>query len=138
MSRWHPWRHLRDTYPHVHVDTRKVLPPGVEGEWDGECAIVLHCELTQAERRCTLTHEIIHMERGWRPCSRLEAQLEEAIVVELTARRLITLDDLIDAVRWAPDHPDHRDLWVDCGVLRDRVRTLTDVERAQIAAAVGG
>lgn len=136
MSRWHPWRHMRENYPHVEVDTRSLLPLGVEGEWDSECTITLHCELTQAERRCTVTHEIIHMERGWDPQSAFEAEVEEAVVVELTARRLIPLDSLIDAIRWSPDAPDHRDLWVDCGVLLDRVRTLTDLERAQIAEAI--
>jgi len=26
MSRWHPWRHMRENYPHVEVDTRTALP----------------------------------------------------------------------------------------------------------------
>ena len=138
MSRWHPWRHMREHYPHVQVNTRCALPGGVEGEWHEECGIRLHWELTQLGRRCALTHEIIHMERGWAPRSLEEARLEEAIVVELTARRLIPLADLVDAIRWCPDAPDHRDLNVVPSVLTVRVRVLLQWERDVIRDAVEG
>ena len=60
---WHPWRHLRVRYPDVQVSCRHRLPDDVMGLQQGR-RIWLCRTLTQAERRCTLTHELVHRERG--------------------------------------------------------------------------
>jgi hypothetical protein len=89
--------------------------------------------LTQAERRCTLTHELVHRERGPVPADPASAAREELIVDEITARRLITLPHLVDGLRWTR-HPrelaDH--LWVDQPTLRTRMSTLDPIETAEL------
>jgi Zn-dependent peptidase ImmA (M78 family) len=98
--------------------------------------IVLSRLLGQAERRCTLTHELVHLERGPTSSDPRLAAGEERRVDEIAARLLIPLEELIDAIRWGQGHPDHDELWVDPPTLLARVRTLTDTERAMIAAAL--
>lgn len=62
-GRWHPWRMLRDRCIEVDVSCRGRLPDRVMGLQLGG-RIWLCATLTQAERRCTLTHELVHRERG--------------------------------------------------------------------------
>lgn len=137
MRRWHPWRHVEETYPEVDV-VLKTLPPGVQGEWDGGTRITLDCDLSAVGRWCALTHEIIHMERGWAPVSAADAEVEELAVVDLTARRLLPMEDLVSAVRWGRGLLDCRDLDVLPSVLSTRVRGLTKSEHKQLAKATRG
>ena len=137
-SRWHPWRQLRDHHPNVHVQCRHELHSTRMGIRHGE-RIWLCSTLTQAERRCTLTHEIVHVERGPVPAIPHMQMREEAIVDRITARRLIELDALIDALawnRWQVDADTAGELWVDLPTLRTRVQNLTDDERKYIDAEI--
>ncbi|MCK8674144.1 hypothetical protein M1M07_23910 [Rhodococcus sp. HM1] len=95
--------------------------------------IYLDCRLNQAGRRCTLTHEIEHLERGPAPDHPHFAALEEHIVEVLAARRLITLPHLLDAAVWT-QHPHElaEELWVTVETLTTRVAHLTREERAHI------
>ena len=61
--------------------------------------IVINAGLSRVEERCTLTHEIIHAERG--PVPAHHAAREERIVDAEAAERLIPLDALLEAMRWA-------------------------------------
>lgn len=128
---WHPWRHLRRHHPHVHVTTHQQLPAGLRAAWtlDG---IWLRPGLTQAERRCALTHELIHLERGPVPKQPVLAAAEERIVADLAARRLIPLGTLTEALHWV-DLADcdalAEELWVDDVTLRNRLQHLTQSER---------
>lgn len=129
---WHPWRHLRHHHPHLHVTTHQPLPPGLRAAWtlDG---IWLRPGLTQAERRCALTHEIIHLERGPVPAHPVLAAAEERVVADLAARRLIPLDSLAQALAWTTTpHDLAEDLWVDTHTLTIRLRHLTAGERAAV------
>lgn len=130
--RYHPWRALRHL-PHVDLVWSSAV---ARGRVDGT-TITLHPLLTQAERRSTLTHELVHLERGPVP-AHLE-QREEAVVEAIAARRLLGLDDLADAIVWH-DGVAHSgmadDLWVDRAILLARIRDLTDDERAYIEQAV--
>ena len=54
--------------------------------------VVLDRTLSQVERRCTLTHELEHIHRGPLSDDDHLAAREEAIVDELAARRLVTLN----------------------------------------------
>lgn len=99
---WHPWRALRVRYPEVAVSCRDRLPDRLMGLQQGH-RIWLCRTLTQAERRCTLTHELVHRERGPVPHDLAEADREEQIVNEISARRLITLPSLVDGLRWTRD-----------------------------------
>ncbi|MBZ4500140.1 hypothetical protein QRB41_00655 [Mycobacterium avium subsp. hominissuis] len=137
-QRWHPWRTLRTQHPDVEVSCRHRLPERIMGLQRG-CRIWLNRTLTQAERRCTLTHELVHRERGVVPLVGAAAVREERIVDEISARRLITLPALADGLRWTR-HPrelaDH--LWVDEPTLQTRMDTLDPIEVAELEHQLDG
>ncbi|MFH5231933.1 hypothetical protein [Antrihabitans spumae] len=138
MTKWHPWRHLRDRYPHVAVAYPDRVDLGCLGGWTVD-GIDIDCTSNQAERRCTLTHEIVHAERGPVPDDPYLGPKEERIVERITARRLIELDALIDALAWNRHRVDAEtavELWVDLPTLRTRVQNLTDDERRYIDAEI--
>ena len=86
--------------------------------------------LLQVEERCTLAHELIHIERGHRGCQppRIEADVERE-----AARRLIPLDLLGEALTWARCEAEAADeLCVDIATLRTRLADLTRAERARL------
>jgi len=134
--RFNPWRHLAAEHPDLHVDCRARLAPAIMGQWLTSGDLALSRLLGQAERRCTITHETVHVERGPVPADPRLAAREELVVDEIAARRLIPLGDLIDAIRWGQGDPDNEEMWVDLPTLQARVRTLTDAERAQISEAL--
>ncbi len=137
MTRFHPWRLLRDRHPDIDVLCTRDLTGDFLGEWRSTGGLELCSTLTQAERRCTLTHEIVHVERGPVPDDERLAQREEAIVDRITACRLIELDHLVDALawnRWRVDADTAGELWVDLPTLLIRVKNLTDDERRYIDA----
>lgn len=130
--RWHPWRHLARRHPHIHVTCSYTLREGTRGLIT-PAGIYLDCRLNQAGRRCTLTHEIIHLERGPVPDHPYLSAIEEHLVDVLAARRLITLPHLLDSLVWT-QYPDElaEELWVDVDTLTTRVEHLTREERAHI------
>lgn len=73
------------------------LPAGVAGLTDGQ-TIWLSPRLTTLGRRCTLAHELTHVERGIPPAGL--AAKEEVKVDRLTARKLTPLQKLKDALLW--------------------------------------
>lgn len=132
--RWHPWRHLQRCYPHIDVSFPSCLKFGCLGEWTAD-GITIDGTSNQRERRCTLTHEIVHIERGPVPNDPHLAVREERVVECITARRLISLETLIDALVWNRLRVDDElaeELWVDLPTLEHRVRDLTDGERRYI------
>lgn len=60
----HPWRALHVEWSHVRVDHVDDLPAGRLAVTDGESRIWMRRRLLQAERRCALAHELVHLERG--------------------------------------------------------------------------
>lgn len=130
---WHPWRHLRRHHPHWNVRFTE-LPDGVCGLTDFAAAeIVLDRDLTQVERRCTLTHELEHVARGPVVDDDQAAAREEAAVDELAARRLVSLRELMDALLWSDHEHDVADeLWVDVPTLKTRLATLAEHEHTAI------
>lgn len=130
---YHPWRHLREL-SYVGVFWRDRLPDDDLGQCLHEHdAVVMSRRQTQAERRSTITHELIHLERG-RPCVGFEGH-EERLVEREAARRLIPLEALIDALRWSQDeHELAEELWVDVDTVKIRLRHLTPAERRFISA----
>lgn len=102
VSGWSPWEAV-GRMPHVEV-RRVDLPPECGGEVTarrGERTwVLLDRGLTRAERRSTLTHALVHLERGTARSDHMPATWdavvvrEEHIVDGETARRLIPLDDL--------------------------------------------
>ena len=129
---FHPWRALRAL---THIDqVWRDLGDDQLGHYDHRChRVTLNTGLTQVERRCTLTHELVHAERG--PVAASHREREEVIVEGLAARRLIPLDALVDAMLWSLDESELADeLWVDVPTVTARLAGLTDAERAHVAA----
>ena len=127
---FHPWRHLREM---AHVVVEWTRPhPTAPGATDGRNVIWLDPRLLQVERRCVLTHELVHLEHGHRGCQ--PPAVEHAVRAE-TARRLVTLEDLERALPWS-EHLEvlAEDLWVTPTVLVDRFAALTVHERAHLRA----
>jgi len=91
--RFHPWRHLAATQPDLHVTCAATLRPGRMGVWCSPVEIALSRLLGQAERRCIITHEVVHVERGPVSADPRLAAREEVVVDEIAARRLIPLED---------------------------------------------
>lgn len=122
---FHPWRVLRTA---AHLTLYWAAMPHHRGLTDGRSTIVLHPDMLQVERRCTLAHELVHVDMGHTSgCNTAE---ERAVQAE-TARRLIPLHRLADTLAWALSHDEAADeLWVTPEVLTDRIEHLTPEELA--------
>lgn len=129
-----PWVHAAELDLLI---VHELLPRPYRGYWDAATkTITLHKRLSQTERRCTLTHELIHYERGddgqcasdWH-----RNRLEQLVHLE-AARRLIWLDDLATATILHPgdEHAQAEELWVDRRTLRARLAGLGDVEARRL------
>lgn len=128
----HPWRDLRSRED-VILSWRDDLPPRVKGVTDGR-DIWMSTKLIQVERRCTLTHELVHMDLGHSECQNEKVELR---VRRITAAQLIDTADLIEACKWASAPEEIADeLWVTLDVLEDRIRFLSPIERALIDHAI--
>lgn len=131
-ARYNPWRDLRDNWPHIAV---WIVP--MSGRLLGELDypnIYLRAGTTAAQRRSTLTHELVHLERGIYDCGPLTSR-EERLVHAEAARRLVTTDQLARVVRAGV-----RDagalaaaLEVDRETLRVRLGLLSDADRRRLA-----
>ena len=136
MSGYNPWRDLRDNWPEVRVVLRP-MPGRLLGELRYP-VIALRADTTAAQRRCTLAHEIVHLERGLHDCGPW-AEREERVVHEVAARRLIGVDALRRAVRELGGSADAAAvaalLDVDRETLRVRLGLLSPAERFWIGGA---
>lgn len=115
------------------------LSDGVLGCWAPDVrTIYLSPDLDQAERRSTLTHELVHAIRGDQPCVSTILELrQEAIVEAEAARLLIPLIDLAEALMWCRDEAElAEEMWVDEGLVRARLAALTDVDKAFLEVAL--
>ena len=108
------------------------LPDGMMGytDWDSQ-TIVLSKDLGQAERRCTIAHELEHIRRG--PVAEGGEAREERLVDEVVARQLIGIRELGEAMAWS-QHVEEvaEDLWVDVDTVRVRLASLHPSERAYL------
>jgi uncharacterized protein DUF955 len=135
-ARYHPWRDLRDNWPQVEVRIEAMT-----GDLLGELrypVIALRAGTSAAQRRCTLTHELVHLERGVRDCGRWAAREELSVQAEV-ARRLVPTPLLVAAIRETGGTADLAALAalleVDTETLELRLRLVTKTERARIRAA---
>lgn len=126
---WHPWRRLR-ALTHVHLHWQPLV--GLLGATNGRDLIVMDPRQSQAQRRCTIAHELAHIDLGHTDgCS----PTEETEARALAARRLITMPALLDALAWSEELEEVADeLWVDLDTLYARLDHLTPHECAQIRA----
>lgn len=124
-----PWAEV-GKHPEVRVYIQR-LDDGVVGLTDGVNRIWLDDRLTQVERRCTLTHELVHVEQAHASCQPLRVELEVCLEA---ARRLITVDDLARVMPWSIHlHEMAEELWVTPQTLRDRLIGLRLAERRALA-----
>ena len=125
------WSTLLAAQPDTDVWPTNSLPPTVLGCTDGS-SIWLAVEQTVAEARCTLVHELIHLERGHSTCQPPDV---EADVAREAAQRLLPIDELADALaQTRSEFEAAKMLWVDVDTLRTRLASLDDVERARLGS----
>jgi hypothetical protein len=130
-----PWRWVREL-PHITVLWSDDLPADVMGYAHfGEQTVVLANGLTQAERRSTCWHEVLHLQRG--PVPRHLAAREEREVEHRTARDLIPFAALVQAMLWSrDDHEIADELTVDVGLVRARLDGLSAGESDALERAL--
>lgn len=124
----HPWRRLREL---VHIELCW-HDEGVMGETDFEAGTIsLRRDLGQAERRCTVLHEVLHAERG--PANDEPGLVaREELRVRREASRLLLPDIRLvgEALAWSHDYSEAaHELWVDEDTLLDRLDHLHPAER---------
>ncbi|HLV05690.1 MAG TPA: ImmA/IrrE family metallo-endopeptidase [Actinomycetaceae bacterium] len=129
---WHPWRRLRAL---THVTLHWQPLQGLLGATNGSNLIVMDPRQSQAQRRCTIAHELAHIELGHTGgCT----GAEEAQARRLAARWLIDMDRLLDALAWSEELEEvAEELWVDLDTLYARLDGLTAQERARVVALAG-
>lgn len=131
---FHPWRATRALR---HITIRWAdLPVDLMGYADFETnTVTLAHGLTQAERRSTLWHEVLHLLRGRVPEHLRER--EERAVDDAAARDLITFEALVDAMLWSrDDYEIAEELWVDVAMVRARLTGLTPAESAALVCRI--
>jgi Zn-dependent peptidase ImmA (M78 family) len=117
------------------------LAGGLLGEtrWPPLC-IALAKQSSAAQRRCTLAHEIVHLERGFGECG-LWADREERQVHAEAARRLISTPELAEAIRALGGSQNLSELAVllnvDTQTVRVRLQLLDRPERRLLHACTG-
>lgn len=133
--RYNPWSELARRWPEIDV----VVEP-MTGNLLGELrypVIALRAGTSAAQRRCTLAHEIVHLERGVGECGPWRVREERAVHAE-AARRLIGCDDIARGLRELGVAHDlgqlAQALDVDRQTLRLRLELLDRSERRRIAA----
>lgn len=134
MTDYSPWGALAQL---SDVQLRFQDLPDALGYWDpASRTIVLDRNQTQAERRCTLAHELEHLERGDENVEHVSPVLaarQEIAACTRAARRLIPLDDLIEALLWSQDEQElAEELNVDEDTIRVRLLTLSEAEHTLI------
>ena len=126
-----PWLYLSEHWPHVRVFLR-ALNNDHWGRtvWTAAGPVIyLRALLGPIAERCTLWHEIAHLELG--PPAVPECPLNEQQAVEWTARRLLPDPRHLGRVLAANDVATAaRTLRVTRRILYDRLRCLDDTERA--------
>jgi Zn-dependent peptidase ImmA (M78 family) len=127
MDSYDPW-HALNEIDGVHLVVAD-LPGRRRGEIDFETrTITLHPRLRPVERRCTLAHELVHLERG--PVLIRQTNREERIVSAIAARRLVSVGVLAAALQWSDDPRVIADeLGVDERTIRIRLANLTESEQ---------
>jgi len=134
-SRYDPWLDLGRNWPSVRVVLEPMSGDLLGEVRDGGSIIALRAGTSAAQRRCTLAHEIVHLERGISECGPWLLREEQA--VHLTAaRRLITDAQLAAALRDLGGADDRaalaHALEVDTETLLLRLSTLLPAERRRL------
>ncbi|MGI8666983.1 MAG: hypothetical protein ACR2N4_13265 [Jatrophihabitans sp.] len=134
-----PWLDVRLNWPRVRVVIEPMSGDLLGEVRDGGRTIALRAGTSGAQRRCTLTHEIVHLERGILDCGPW-LQREELRVHSTAARRLLPLPALIAGIRDLGAAEDRAALAqlldVDGETLSLRLTQLTAAERRSLRRAL--
>lgn len=124
---FNPWGTLRH-FAHIAIIWTRPhsnLPAAT----DGHRRIWIDPKLNRVERRCALTHELLHLQRGHTGCQ--PQSIERSIELE-AARLLVRFQDLQQHASWALSLAElAEDLMVTEAVLINRFQTL-DGDQMQI------
>lgn len=125
----HPWREFRALADWTLQSA--LLPLDFVGITDfDDKTVTLDRRLLQAERRCTIAHEIEHIRRGPVPTDPVLAAREEEQIDTAVARKLISLEQLGEALAWSANMQEAAaELWVDLPTLEARLNHLHPSER---------
>lgn len=123
----HPWRRLRELV-HVTLEWHDGGPMGLTTH--ATATVSLRRGLTWEQRRCTLQHELVHVERG--PVPRGLREKDEEQVRRATALLMVPdIRPVGDAIAWALSEDEAaQELGVDVPVLRYRLKHMSPMERA--------
>jgi Zn-dependent peptidase ImmA (M78 family) len=137
MGKWNPWTHANDQHPNVDVYTTPCSVPGLY--FPDEHAIIIAEGQSRIMRRSVLAEELAHLELGHRPHSnRIETERMELRARRWAALRLITLDELADAIVGTASWFEVAEyLDVDESLLRQRLGDLTVSERGTLWKKIG-
>lgn len=128
----HPWRRFRDEWGHVNLSFA-VLEGDVHAHTDGDTVWLRH-GLRQVERRCAIAHETIHLER--REHCRQPPRVER-LVDRMTARRLVSFEQLAAALPWALSMEElAAELWITPRYARALMGSLWPSEVAILAELI--
>jgi Zn-dependent peptidase ImmA (M78 family) len=137
-TRYDPWRDAERRHPHVQVERCDTAP--VDGAWiPSELVILIGDHLDETGRRCTLAHELAHIDLDHSPTGHhwFDRRAERDADV-LAACRLIRLNELADALVEHALHPArvaHR-LRVSMRILTARLATLREAEKRYISRRI--
>ena len=130
-----PWVDLRQNWPHVKVVIERMTGDLLGEVRDDGKVIALRADTSAAQRRCTLTHELVHLERGILDCGPW-LQREESLVHAEVSLRLIPLASLAAAIRALGGAEDSAALaqWldVDSETLATRLSRMSSAERRML------
>jgi hypothetical protein len=93
-----PWHDVSHNWPDVQVVIEPMFGDLLGVVRDDGRLIALRAGTSAAQRRCTLAHELVHLERGLFGCGPW-SQREETLVHAEVARRLLPLDALRAGIR---------------------------------------
>lgn len=134
-----PWADVRLNWPAVRVVIEPMADDLLGEVRDEGLVIALRSGTSAAQRRCTLTHELVHLERGLHDCGPW-SQREEVQVHTEAALRLIPLSQLIAAIRalGGVADPGATAHWldVDSETLAVRLARVNSVERKALRRAL--
>lgn len=128
----HPWRRLREQFAHVTLTWHDGGPMGLTVH--STATVSLRRGLSWEQRRCTLDHELDHIDAG--PVPRGLREKHEETVRRATALRMAPdIRRVGDALAWSLSEDEAaQELGVDVPVLRYRLKHMSPQERAWMAA----
>lgn len=132
-----PWSDIGRRHPHVHVGIHDISP--ARAAWVRDAQVVfIDRQLTRAEGRSALAHEIAHIDLAHEPRGLAWFDTrQEREADQLAARRLIPIEALADIFTWTrDDEAAAESLAVDVHTVRVRLAHLHPSERHHIEARI--